>query len=1242
MTEPTDDLPLSPRPDEPADAPLVVAAFLARYLADREVSALKGREAYQALFPGFADVVGAEFDRLQAGEGAVPERIEGERLGPYRIERELGRGGQGIVYLAQDERLDRRVALKVLPGAFSATVARQRLLREAQAASRLDDPGICTVYDAGEQDGVAWIAMRYVDGDSVAERIAHERRLVAAGELQLASPERVASVLGAFEQVLRSLHRAHQKGLVHRDLKPGNLMLGADGQPRILDFGLAAFDDHPDGSLTGEVAIGTPAYMSPEQLEAREGRVDARSDVFSLAVTLYEALSLEHPFAAPTRERLYQHILRDDPAPLRSRVPGLPKDLDVVLQCALSKDRARRYADAAAFADDIGAVQRGAPIRARRVGSVERLRWWARRNPKVAALAAALLVATLAFVAVLALQNRELEVALVNERSARNDAAQALAGEQDARQRFEGLYLAGAATSELDRDPELALLLARAASERLDDAQTRGALLAALERYRPRPFVDGVDDAKWVTMAADGSRCAVGGKDRVLLVDCARAAVVATIELSGGDTSDVFWSPDGAQLVLAERNRLLQLGADGSVEAEVPVTLRDGTTGAVLAQLPGHIGKLAGVDFDARWVLTFDAPADYDVDRRNPDLATSPRSTVRVFSRQDGTLAHALGEHALGVVDARFLGNERASGWPDFESLSRAGVYRRVLGTKGSVLDERRVLPSGEPEFRLPELLLGQPGRVYVDDGDLLQCFAARTDEAPVRRKLPHGPLWRHPEAMLVSRVGVDPQRVELIDPVELTRLRALPTPPKPIVALLPGRRVAFRGSLFPHTRTTVHRPTLIGVFADGSLRIWSIVDEGFVDLPPSGGGAVAAAASREGDVVALVTRDGQLRLFDPDGKSALPELTGVQTGEWPALHPDGTRLLAIVGRDRDAVLFDLASGRELWRREPDEGWFTSGAWSPDGRLCAVPDDRGAVHVLRVEDGETVFTVPAADGEGERITQVVFDEAGRQLAVVREHVAIWDVAAQQEAHRFHDVQMARSVAFARGGSRIVLAHTTSHQLRALPGGELVTGSAGAANGDPWRLGVPCDVVGGTVLLARWHERPHSRVGGFAEAWLLDADTGDVQELAGGPFGRGALSPDGAVVVLPKADGSLLLLDRAGACAPRELHGHERSVDRVIYSADGAVFATGWASNDFAGAQDERQVCVWSRDGTLLQRLAFEPRGVAWLDLAADGRWVVVLDNDGNLRRWPVQPSALCAELPLREPSEAERARFGLR
>ena len=207
----------------PPDAPLVVAAFLARYFTDQTAGMLRSRDDYEALFPGYAEVVAAEWERLQKGEDRAGE-VEGERLAGYRILQEIGRGGQGIVYLAEDERLARQVALKVLPGAFSATVARQRLLREAQAASRLDDPGICTVFDAGEEDGVAFIAMRYVDGPSMQERIDAEREQRDAGSMQLADALRIKELLSTFEALLRSLHRAHEKGLVHMDVASRNVL----------------------------------------------------------------------------------------------------------------------------------------------------------------------------------------------------------------------------------------------------------------------------------------------------------------------------------------------------------------------------------------------------------------------------------------------------------------------------------------------------------------------------------------------------------------------------------------------------------------------------------------------------------------------------------------------------------------------------------------------------------------------------------------------------------------------------------------------------------------------------------------------------------------------------------------------------------------------------------------------------------------------------------------------------------
>ncbi|HEX6810673.1 MAG TPA: serine/threonine-protein kinase [Planctomycetota bacterium] len=313
---------------------------------------------------------------------AIPDRIGG-----YTILRLLGQGGMGVVYLAEQESVGRQVALKVVQtGAAARPRARERFRRELQAAALLDHPNICAVHDAGEVEGIPYLAMRHVVGETLAERIARTR---AAGNAPT-TPAAIDSLLELGERLARALHFAHERGLVHRDVKPGNVMIeAASGQPLLLDFGLAHLDDAEAPVLTrsGD-RIGTPAYMSPEQVGGRA--VDRRTDVYALGATLYEALTGRVPHEAPTLEALYRRILTADVSRLSRHNPHAPRELEIVLATALERDPDRRYHTASAFADDLHNVRTRRPICARSPGPWLRMRRACQRNPHAAALLAAL------------------------------------------------------------------------------------------------------------------------------------------------------------------------------------------------------------------------------------------------------------------------------------------------------------------------------------------------------------------------------------------------------------------------------------------------------------------------------------------------------------------------------------------------------------------------------------------------------------------------------------------------------------------------------------------------------------------------------------------------------------------------------------------------------------------------------------------------------------------------------------
>ncbi len=352
--------------------------------------------------PDVTFVVGhAEVDGTHSPHPVSAQASPSARFGSYALLRELGRGGQGVVYEANDLRLGRRVALKLLTGAYAADAwTRLRFEREAAAAARLDHPGICTVYEAGAVDGVPFIAMRLVAGRTVADRIREARETTAtAGTTSTGTSQRRQSVFAEVEIVenaARALHVAHEAGLVHRDIKPGNLMLEKSGQPVILDFGLARDAQSTDASLTGTgTFVGTPAYMSPEQA-AGATEIDRRTDVWSMGVTLYEMTSLRRPFEGATLEALLRAIRTTEPEDPRRLNPAITPELSAVILTALDKNPARRYQDAAAFAEDLRRARSFEPVRARPATVAVRLQRWTQRNP---AIAASLCVAFLALAA---------------------------------------------------------------------------------------------------------------------------------------------------------------------------------------------------------------------------------------------------------------------------------------------------------------------------------------------------------------------------------------------------------------------------------------------------------------------------------------------------------------------------------------------------------------------------------------------------------------------------------------------------------------------------------------------------------------------------------------------------------------------------------------------------------------------------------------------------------------------------
>jgi eukaryotic-like serine/threonine-protein kinase len=386
-------------------------AALELYLAALQAGHRPSREAFLADHPDLAGELAQCLDVLEFIHSAARIATTGDAtplpsdtlapgtvLGEYRLIREAGRGGMGIVYEAEQVPLARRVALKVLPSAAALDARRvQRFRIEAQAAAQLNHPHIVPVYDVGCEHGFHFYAMRFIEGRSLAAVI-RERRAPEGttnpplSETQARHFARAVASIGL--QAAEALEHAHSLGVLHRDIKPGNLLFDETGGLWVTDFGLARLRDDPGPTQTGDV-LGTLRYMSPEQVLANRGVVDQRADVYALGATLYEALTLRPAFDCLDRQSLLHQVLFDEPTSPRRIDPTIPRSLETVVLKAMAKEPSARYTTAKELADDLHRFLDDTPILARPRSSIDRAASWVRRHRTAVAAVLTVLVFTL-------------------------------------------------------------------------------------------------------------------------------------------------------------------------------------------------------------------------------------------------------------------------------------------------------------------------------------------------------------------------------------------------------------------------------------------------------------------------------------------------------------------------------------------------------------------------------------------------------------------------------------------------------------------------------------------------------------------------------------------------------------------------------------------------------------------------------------------------------------------------------
>ncbi|WP_168566708.1 WD40 repeat domain-containing serine/threonine-protein kinase [Crateriforma spongiae] len=549
------------------------------------------------------------------GRVAVPEQV----LGGYRLIREVGRGGMGVVFEGRDVKLNKRVAIKVLPYASTMSVStRTRFENEARAAAQLDHPNIVPVYAFGIDEGTHYYSMKFIEGQNLAELITLITQTISQslrkkqqdGSTQAEPVEHVHpdsdtyrsagstrftsaitskgstgdhAYLVAFarvgQQVADALHYSHNRGIVHRDVKPSNLLIDEEGKVWVSDFGLAQVQGEAGVTRPGDM-VGTLRYMSPEQAYAQRVVVDHRADLFSLGATLYELLTLRHAFDGRTRSEILHQIAFEDPPSPHKLNPKIPLDLDTVVMKLLSKNPDDRYQSAGELAEDLAAWQRNEPIKARRPSLMKRTRNWARRHRTMVIAASSVAAAfTLAAVGSMAFAIQVQKKAVIETQQRNTDLTSAL-------RKSEGRRLTAQASLELDSAPRLAIELAAMGAKLAPGPEANNILLSAIDRNHERLLMRGSDAPLGsIAYSPDGKLVVTTG----WAGDITRANEPARLyESDTGNPAGVFgqgsrvtstaFSPDGTRLLLVQ-----------DIDDTPTVSVWDVRRQVQLAELPGAI-----------------------------------------------------------------------------------------------------------------------------------------------------------------------------------------------------------------------------------------------------------------------------------------------------------------------------------------------------------------------------------------------------------------------------------------------------------------------------------------------------------------------------------------------------------------------------------------------------------------------------------------------------------------------------